>query len=182
MDRSEKLLTKLSGFLISCAMPAVSWPSEAIFRTAPAGPAAAKVRQRRLGGSTRAARARSWNSRAFSMASTDCPAKVCNRVGMVGAKPPAVRRRITSPPTTLSCRSSGTASTAWMPAATRRRQRASGPVARRPHVPARASAAALAEMGFTQAGASGRAAPPHVPSSCRRRPWARRPPRASSNS
>ena len=26
-----KLLTKLSGFLISCAMPAVSWPSEASF-------------------------------------------------------------------------------------------------------------------------------------------------------
>ena len=29
--QSEKLLTKLSGFLISCAMPAVSWPSEASF-------------------------------------------------------------------------------------------------------------------------------------------------------
>ena len=28
---AEKLLTKLSGFLISCAMPAVSWPSEASF-------------------------------------------------------------------------------------------------------------------------------------------------------
>jgi len=27
----RKLLTKLSGFLISCAMPAVSWPSEASF-------------------------------------------------------------------------------------------------------------------------------------------------------
>src|SRR5712691_5677729 len=32
------------------------------------------------------------------MASTACPAKVCSKVGMVGAKPPAVRRRITSPP------------------------------------------------------------------------------------
>ena len=30
-DSAEKLLTKLSGFLISCAMPAVSWPSEASF-------------------------------------------------------------------------------------------------------------------------------------------------------
>ena len=30
-DRAEKLLTKLSGFLISWAMPAVSWPSEASF-------------------------------------------------------------------------------------------------------------------------------------------------------
>ena len=30
-DRSEKLLTKFSGFLISWAMPAVSWPSEASF-------------------------------------------------------------------------------------------------------------------------------------------------------
>src|SRR5581483_3215116 len=31
IDRWAKLLTKLSGFLISWAMPAVSWPSEAIF-------------------------------------------------------------------------------------------------------------------------------------------------------
>ena len=30
-ESAEKLLTKLSGFLISCAMPAVSWPSEASF-------------------------------------------------------------------------------------------------------------------------------------------------------
>ena len=30
-ETPEKLLTKLSGFLISCAMPAVSWPSEASF-------------------------------------------------------------------------------------------------------------------------------------------------------
>ncbi len=30
-DSPAKLLTKLSGFLISWAMPAVSWPSEAIF-------------------------------------------------------------------------------------------------------------------------------------------------------
>ena len=30
-DTAEKLLTKLSGFLISWAMPAVSWPSEASF-------------------------------------------------------------------------------------------------------------------------------------------------------
>ena len=30
-ERLAKLLTKFSGFLISCAMPAVSWPSEAIF-------------------------------------------------------------------------------------------------------------------------------------------------------
>jgi len=30
-DSAEKLLTKLSGFLISCAIPAVSWPSEASF-------------------------------------------------------------------------------------------------------------------------------------------------------
>ena len=29
--KAEKLLTKFSGFLISCAMPAVSWPSEASF-------------------------------------------------------------------------------------------------------------------------------------------------------
>ena len=30
-ESAAKLLTKLSGFLISCAMPAVSWPSEASF-------------------------------------------------------------------------------------------------------------------------------------------------------
>ena len=31
VEMAEKLFTKLSGFLISCAMPAVSWPSEASF-------------------------------------------------------------------------------------------------------------------------------------------------------
>ena len=31
VETAEKLLTKLSGFLISCAMPAVNWPSEASF-------------------------------------------------------------------------------------------------------------------------------------------------------
>jgi hypothetical protein len=30
-ESAEKLFTKLSGFLISCAIPAVSWPSEASF-------------------------------------------------------------------------------------------------------------------------------------------------------
>ena len=30
-ETAEKLLTKLSGFLISCAIPAVNWPSEASF-------------------------------------------------------------------------------------------------------------------------------------------------------
>src|ERR1700738_700055 len=30
-EMAEKLLTKLSGFLISCAIPAVNWPSEASF-------------------------------------------------------------------------------------------------------------------------------------------------------
>ena len=31
-DTAEKLLTKLRGFLISCAMPAVSWPRSKLFR------------------------------------------------------------------------------------------------------------------------------------------------------
>ena len=65
---------------------------------------------RRRASSPRAAS--SWNSRAFSIASTDCAAKVCISVAIVGAKPASLRRRITSPPTTLSSRSNGTASTA----------------------------------------------------------------------
>ena len=47
-ERLAKLLTKLSGFLISWAMPAVSWPNEAIF-SAWIRLAWAALRSRRVG-------------------------------------------------------------------------------------------------------------------------------------
>ena len=75
-ESEAKLLTKLSGFLISWAMPAVSWPNEAIFsawiRLACACfrlPSAASA-------SSRASRV-SVNRRAFSIAMTAWSAKVC---------------------------------------------------------------------------------------------------------
>ena len=87
------------------------------------------------------------------MASTAWPAKVCSNVGMVGAKPPAVRRRITSPPTTFSSRSSGTASTAWMPASTSSgAPRIVGCLLQIGDVHGRAHRGAAAEMGFADAG------------------------------
>jgi len=38
-DSAEKIVDELSGFLISCAMPAVSWPREASFSVCTSGPA-----------------------------------------------------------------------------------------------------------------------------------------------
>ena len=50
-DSPAKLLTKLSGFLISWAMPAVSWPSEAIFSACTRlACAVLSSRKRRFGG------------------------------------------------------------------------------------------------------------------------------------
>jgi len=74
-DSAEKLLTKLSGFLISCAMPAVSWPSDASFcRLDEAILRGAQFRgiwrgRWCVGGS-------SLRRRAFSIAITTCLAKV----------------------------------------------------------------------------------------------------------
>ena len=57
----------------------------------------------------------SLNSRAFSMASTDCEASVCSSLTVEGANSPATLRRITSAPVTCSSRSSGTAITERIP-------------------------------------------------------------------
>ena len=68
LDRPAKLLTKFSGFLISCAMPAVSWPSEAIF--------SAWIRLAWAAFSRSSESRNSVNSRTFSMAITAWAAKV----------------------------------------------------------------------------------------------------------
>ena len=101
---------------------------------------AAQIGERGLGGGARAARLPGTAARSRSRA-RHWPAKVCSSVAMVGAKPPAVRRRITSPPTTLSSRSSGTASTAWMPRSSPPARGSTGPAARRRHARARAATA-----------------------------------------
>ena len=69
---------KFSGFLISCAMPAVSWPSDAIF-SAWIRLAWAVFSSRNVASAlSRAARISSI-SRAFSIAITAWAAKFCNR-------------------------------------------------------------------------------------------------------
>ena len=103
-ETAEKLLTKLSGFLISCAMPAVSWPSEASFSVWTRRSWA--VRKSFSDVSTL------LNKRAFSIASVDCAAKVFIRSTVFCGKAPGVRRRATSMPTISSPRISGAANRA----------------------------------------------------------------------
>ena len=107
-ETAEKLLTKLSGFLISCAMPAVSWPSEASFSVWTRRSCA--VRKSSSEAST------FWNKRAFSIATADCAAKVLIKSTVFCGKAPGVRRRTTSMPTTSSPRSSGATNRARKPA------------------------------------------------------------------
>ena len=107
-ETAEKLLTKLSGFLISCAMPAVSWPSEASFSVCTKRSRA--VRKSFSEASTL------WNKCAFSIATADCAAKVLIRSSVFCGKVPGVRRRTTSRPTISSPRSSGATNTARKPA------------------------------------------------------------------
>ena len=72
---AEKLLTKLSGFLISCAMPAVSWPSEASFSVWTSRSCAVRNSSSDFA-SSRVRACTSSNSRTFSMAITAWSAKV----------------------------------------------------------------------------------------------------------
>ena len=86
-ETAEKLLTKLSGFLISCAIPAVSWPSEASFsvwtrRSCAVRKSSSDFASSRVRASTFS------NSRAFWIASTDCAAKVCSRSTVLLANSP----------------------------------------------------------------------------------------------
>ncbi len=67
-DSVEKLFTKFSGFLISWAMPAVSWPSEASFSVWTRRSARCANRRARRSFLVRACT--SSNSRAFSIAMT----------------------------------------------------------------------------------------------------------------
>ena len=121
IESAAKLLTKLSGFLISCAMPAVSWPSEASFsvwisRSCAALSSSSDFASSRVRAST------SSNRRAFWIASTDWAAKVWSRsiVELREQRPapcgaPQARRR------RGLGRSSGTTSNARYPAAGRSR-------------------------------------------------------------
>ena len=77
-ETAEKLLTKLSGFLISWAIPAVSWPSEASFsvwtrRSCAVRKSSSDFASSRVRASTLS------NKRAFWIATTDWAAKVFNR-------------------------------------------------------------------------------------------------------
>ena len=74
-DSAEKLLTKLSGFLISWAMPAVSWPSEASFSDWISRSCALR-RSSSEAASSRVRACTSSNSRTFSIAITAWSAKV----------------------------------------------------------------------------------------------------------
>ena len=82
-ERAAKLLTKFSGFLISCAMPAVSWPSEAIFSDWTRLACAALSRSSDSRNSV--------NSRTFSMAITAWAAKVSSSSIWRGVERPASR-------------------------------------------------------------------------------------------
>src|SRR5207248_4797789 len=62
----------------------------------------------------------SLNSRAFSMAITDCEASVCSSFTIEGANSPATLRRITNAPVACSSRNSGTATTARIPSCVHR--------------------------------------------------------------
>ena len=74
-ETAEKLLTKLSGFLISWAMPAVSWPSEASFSVCTRRSCAVRKSSSDFANSRVRASTLS-NSRTFSIAITAWSAKV----------------------------------------------------------------------------------------------------------
>ena len=74
-ETAEKLLTKLSGFLISCAMPAVSCPSEASFSVCTRRSCAVRKSSSDFANSRVRASTLS-NSRTFSIAITAWSAKV----------------------------------------------------------------------------------------------------------
>ena len=107
IDSAAKLLTKFSGFLISCAMPAVSWPSEASFSVWISRSCAALSSSRDFA-SSRVRASTSSNRRAFWMASTDWAAKVWSRSIVELGNRPGSLRRTTSAPTTRPGRRSGT--------------------------------------------------------------------------
>ena len=75
-------MTKFSGFLISWAMPAVSWPSEAIF--------SAWIRLAWAAFSRSSESRSSVNSRTFSMAITAWAAKVSSSSTCCGVKAPGL--------------------------------------------------------------------------------------------
>ena len=110
-DSAEKLLMKLSGFLISWAMPAVSWPSEASFSDWISRSCALR-RSSSEAASSRVRACTSSNSRTFSMAITAWSAKVCTISIWRSVNGPARGAPATKTPSTSPSRSSGTPSNA----------------------------------------------------------------------
>ena len=115
IDSVAKLLTKLSGFLISCAIPAVSCPSEAIFAEWIIL-ACAAFSSSCAWRSSCSRRRCSSNSLALRTASADWAAKASTSSTVSVEKLPSSRRSTTSPPRMRSSNSSGTASRARYPA------------------------------------------------------------------
>ena len=107
--RAEKLLTKLSGFLISWAMPAVSWPSEASFSDWISRSCALR-RSSSEAASSRVRACTSSNRRTFSIAITAWSANVCTISIWRSGKWPGSLRVSTSAPSIRSFLSSGTPS------------------------------------------------------------------------
>ena len=106
---AEKLLTKLSGFLISCAMPAVSWPSEASFSVCTRRSCAVR-RSSSDFASSRVRASTLSNSRTFSIAMTAWSAKVVTSSICLSVKGRTLRREMAMTPTGTPSRSSGTPS------------------------------------------------------------------------
>ena len=101
-ETDEKLLTKLSGFLISCAIPAVSWPSEASFSVCTRRSCAVRKSSSDFA-SSRVRASTLSNKRAFWIATADCAANVLIKsTGSAGSRqascggPPACQRFISA--------------------------------------------------------------------------------------
>ena len=185
-DRSEKLLTKLSGFLISCAMPAVSWPSEAIFSDCTSRSWVRRRSASAVSAAVRRALCRvrsSWNSRAFSIASTALPGEGLQQRGN-GRSKSADGAPADHQPADDLVLAQQRHGEQGMDARVHQLWRAV--IVRRPAVRSAtcngARIAALLPSGFRPSGCAGRAMPPPAPRSCQRQTWARRPARPSSNS
>ena len=86
-ETAEKLLTKLSGFLISCAMPAVSWPSEASFSVCTRRSCAVRKSSSDFA-SSRVRASTLSNSRTFSIAIAAWSAKVRDQLDLFVSERP----------------------------------------------------------------------------------------------
>ena len=108
-ETPEKLLTKLSGFLISCAMPAVNCPSDASFSVCTRRSCAVRGSSSDFA-SSRVRASTLSNSRTFSIAITAWSAKVVTNSICLSVKGRTVRRINTITPIGIPSRRRGTPS------------------------------------------------------------------------